>query len=117
IARVEGEGRIDIGGQQWSTVRFNNSDIERSTVKTVSTRDAARATVSTLLGQTNLTVRAAGLGLNTTALTSAVGGVLSSAAGPLDSLINGLSDLLGVRLGEADVRVNGVRCGGAALVA
>ncbi|MBX3431346.1 MAG: hypothetical protein KF779_17305 [Hyphomonadaceae bacterium] len=117
IARVEGEGRIDIGGQQWSTVRFNNSDIERSTVKTVSTGDAARATVSTLLGQTNLTVRAAGLGLNTTALTSAVGDVLSSAAGPLDSLINGLSDLLGVRLGEADVRVNGVRCGGAALVA
>jgi Flp pilus assembly protein TadG len=32
------------------------------------------------------------------------------------NLVNGLSDLLGVHLGEADVRVNGVRCGGAALV-
>jgi uncharacterized membrane protein len=46
-----------------------------------------------------------------------VQGVLTSVAAPLDSLVNGLSDLLGVRLGEADVRVNGVRCGGAALVA
>lgn len=117
LARVEGEARVDVGGQQWTNVRFNNSDIERGTVKSVHTTDAARATVSTLLGKTKLTVRAAGLGLSTGALTSAVQGVLTTAAGPLDNLVNGLSDLLGVRLGEADVRVNGVRCGGAALVA
>jgi len=117
IARVEGEARIDVGGNQWTNVRFSNRDIEGGAVKSVATRDAARATVSSLLGQTKLTVRAGGLGLSTGALTSAVQGVLSSAAGPLDSLLNGLSDLLGVRLGEADVRVNGVRCGGAALVA
>ena len=117
IARVEGEARIDVGGDQWTNVRFSNGDIERGAVKSVATRDAARATVSSLLGQTKLTVRAGGLGLSTGALTSAVQGVLTAAAGPLDSLLNGLSDLLGVRLGEADVRVNGVRCGGAALVA
>lgn len=117
VARVEGEARIDVGGQQWSNVRFNDRDIERGVVKSVQTRDAVSATVSSLLGRTKLTVRAAGLGLSTSALTSAVQGVLTTAAGPLDSLINGLSDLLGVRLGEADVRVNGVRCGGAALVA
>lgn len=117
VARVEGEARIDVGGQQWSNVRFNDREIERGVVKSVQTRDAVRATVSSLLGRTKLTVRAAGLGVSTGALTSAVQGVLTSAAGPLDSLINGLSDLLGVRLGEADVRVNGVRCGGAALVA
>ncbi len=117
LARVEGEARIDVGGQQWSNVRFNNRDIERGTVKTVQTRDAARATVSTLLGQTKLTVRTLGLGVSTTALTAALSGVLTTVAGPLDGLVNGLSDLLGVRLGEADVRVNGVRCGGAALVA
>jgi uncharacterized membrane protein len=117
IARVEGEARIDVGGNQWTNVRFSNRDIEGGAVKSVATRDAARATVSSLLGQTKLTVRAGGLGLSTGALTSAVQGVLTAAAGPLDGLLNGLSDLLGVRLGEADVRVNGVRCGGAALVA
>jgi uncharacterized membrane protein len=117
LARVEGEGRIDVGGHAWSNVRFDHSDIERGEVKSIATRDAARATVSSLLGQTRLTVRAGGLGLSTGALTGAVQGVLTSVAAPLDSLVNGLSDLLGVRLGEADVRVNGVRCGGAALVA
>lgn len=117
LARVEGQARVDVGGQQWTNVRFNNSDIERGAVKTVQTRDAVRATVSTLLGKTKLTVRALGLGVSTTALTAAVSGVLATVAAPLDGLVNGLSDLLGVRLGEADVRVNGVRCGGAALVA
>lgn len=86
-------------------------------IKQAATRDAARATVSSLLGDTDLSVRAGGLGLSTGVVTSAVNGALSSAASPLDDLLNGLTDLLGVRLGEADVRVNGVRCGGAALVA
>lgn len=117
IVRVEGEGRVEVGGHAWQSVRFSGDDIERGTVKSVQTRDAARATISSLLGQTNLTVRAGGLGLSTGAVTSSVQGALTAAAAPLDQLVNGLSDLLGVRLGEADVRVNGVRCGGAALVA
>jgi len=117
IIRVEGEGKVELGGQLWSQVRFNGTDIDRGVVKHVATRDAARATISSLLGQTNLTVRAGGLGLSTGVVTSSVQGALTTAAAPLDDLLNGLSDLLGVRLGEADVRVNGVRCGGAALVA
>ena len=107
----------DVGGAQWQSVRFSGSDIENGRVKTVATNDAARATVSTLLANTHLTVNVAGLGLNATGVTSTVSGALAAAAAPLDDLINGLTDLLGLRLGEADVRVNGVRCGGAALVA
>lgn len=117
VARVDGEARVMLGGERWSDVRFSGEDIERGRVRSVATRDAARATVSSLLGDTRLTVRLLGLGFSTSALTNAVRGALTTAATPLDELINGLSDLLGVRLGEADVRVNGVRCGGAALVA
>lgn len=115
--RVEGQAHIELGGQRWQQVRFTGSDIDRRIVKQVSTRDAARATISSLLGDTNLIVRAGGLGLSTGAVSGAVRGALSAAAAPMDELINGLTDLLGVRLGEADIRVNGVRCGGAALVA
>ncbi|QGZ93833.1 pilus assembly protein TadG-related protein [Terricaulis silvestris] len=115
--RVQGEGRVELGGQAWQQVRFNGSDIDGGVVKQVHTRDTAQATISSLLGRTNLTVAAGGLGLSTGAVTSSVRGALTTAAAPLDGLVNGLSDLLGVRLGEADVRVNGVRCGGAALVA
>ncbi len=117
LARVEGEAEVNIGGDQWIPVRFSGADIERNAVKSVATRDAAQATMSSLLGRTRLTIRAGGLGLSAGALTSSVQAALSAAARPLDDLANGLSDLLGVRLGEADVRVNGVRCGGAALVA
>ncbi len=115
--RVEGEAHVTLGGQQWQRLRFNGDEIDRRVVKQASTRDAARATVSSLLGNTDLTVRAGGLGLSTGVVTNAVGGALTTAARPLDDLLNGLTDLLGVRLGEADIRVNGVRCGGAALVA
>jgi len=117
LIAVEGESHVELGGQSWQRVRFSSRDIENAAVRHVATRDAARATVSTLLGQADLSVRAGGLGLSTGAVTNSVRGTLSSAAAPLDDLVNGLSDLLGVRLGEADVRVNGVRCGGAALVA
>jgi uncharacterized membrane protein len=117
LIRVEGSARVELGGHAWQRVRFNGGDIDRRVIKHVATRDAARATVSSLLGTTNLTVRVGGLGLSTGVVTSAVRGALTTAASPLDDLLNGLTDLLGVRLGEADVRVNGVRCGGAALVA
>lgn len=117
LARVEGAARVDLGGAQWQDVRFSRADIERGAVKSVATRDIAAATMSSLLGRTDLNVRALGLGLNLGGLTASLRGVLNAAAAPLDELVNGLTDLLGVRLGEADVRVNGVRCGGAALVA
>lgn len=117
VLQVEGNSRIELGGQEWRNVRFSGSDIANGTVKSVATRDAARATISSLFGGTDLTVRALGLGVGTSAVTGLLRGTLTSVASPLDGLINGLTDLLGVRLGEADVRVNGVRCGGAALVA
>ncbi|MGE0742817.1 MAG: pilus assembly protein TadG-related protein [Hyphomonadaceae bacterium] len=117
VARVEGSARIDVGGERWNAVRFSRAEIERNAVKSVQTRDAVQATVSSLLGRTDLRVRAGGFSLGTGALTNSVRVALTAASAPLDGLLNGLSDLLGVRLGEADVRVNGVRCGGAALVA
>jgi len=114
---VQGQAHVELGGEHWQDVSFSNGDISNGVVKTVSTQDAAQATISSLLGNTRLTVRAGGLGLSTPTLTSGVQGALSSVGAPLDALVNNLTALFGVRLGEADVRVNGVRCGGAALVA
>ena len=117
LLQAEGAARIELGGKQWREVRFSGAEIDRGVMKTVSTRDALRATLSSLLGETELEVRVLGLGLGLGPVTNALRGALGAVAAPLDGLVNGLTDLLGVRLGEADVRVNGVRCGGAALVA
>ena len=80
--------------------------------------DIAATTFSSLLGNLSVTVKilGLGLGLDQAGVKSIVQTTLSGVATPLDSSINGLTSLLGVGLGEADVRVNGVRCNMAALV-
>ncbi|MGE0046397.1 MAG: hypothetical protein AB7T08_11625 [Hyphomonadaceae bacterium] len=116
LIQADAAARIDIGGEEWRNVTFNGQQIARRQIQTVATRDIAQATVSTLLGNATLNVRVAGLGAGVGPVTNALRPVLANAAAPLDGLINGLTDLLGVHVGEADVRVNGVRCDGAALV-
>jgi len=114
--RVEARSHIALGGYEWQRVRFNTSDVQAGRVKTVATRDAVQATLTSLLTQTQPTVRVVGLGLALPNLAVVTKNAITPLGAPLDDLVNGLTDLLGVHLGEADVRVNGVRCGGAALV-
>lgn len=116
LIRAEGAGRIDLGGDAWQEVTFRGDEIARGQIKTVQTRDIAQATFASLMREIDLNVRVAGLGLNLGGVTRAIATPLSAAAPVLDDLVNGLTDVLGVRLGEADLRVNGVRCDGSALV-
>lgn len=116
LIRAEGAGRIDLGGDAWQEVTFRGDEIARGEMKTVQTRDIAQATFASLMREIDLDVRVAGLGLNLGGVTRAIATPLSATAPVLDDLVNGLTDVLGVRLGEADLRVNGVRCDGSALV-
>jgi uncharacterized membrane protein len=83
----------------------------------VSTGDLAQGIASSLIRNLDLRVNILGLGLNLSAITAAVGSALAVAAPALDLLVDELTGLLGVRVGQADVQVNGVRCGRSALVA
>ncbi len=116
---VTGKSSVSLGGQAWKTVRFSQDEVRGRVVKTVSTTDLVRASVSTLLQNLSLKadVLGLGLGLGDSALTGAVGSLLSPLASPLDEVLNSLTNLVGVRLGQADVRMNGLRCRDAALVA
>lgn len=116
LLTVEGAANTKLGGETWTSLSFNASDIAARKIKTVATQDLARASVATLLGNTTLTGKAIGLGVNVAPVLAAVKPVLTQAAPPIDALVNDLTDFLGLHLGEADVRVNGVRCNGAALV-
>jgi uncharacterized membrane protein len=119
LVKVTGQAQVDIGGQDWQSVSFSQSDVQAQTVKTVTTNNIAQSTASTLLGDLNLNVSVAGLnlGLNPATITAPLQSTLSSVTPTLDSLINGLTGVLGVGLGQADVRLDGLRCGQAALVA
>lgn len=109
-----------LGGDAWHSVSFSKADITAGTVKTVSTTDAVTALTASLVKDLKVEVKVLGLLkliISDTAASKVIGGLLSTAAPALDGVLNSLTSMLGVRLGEADVRVNGLRCREAALVA
>lgn len=117
LISVTGRSRVDLAGGGWQRVTFTSGEIATRSSRTVSSNSVVQGLAASLVQRTNLTVNLAGLGLNLSAITTAVGTALQLAAPALDSLIDSLTGLLGIHLGQADVRINGVRCGMPALVA
>lgn len=115
LLAIHATAQTKLGGTEWQTVEFTQADIDKGRVKTVKTKDLLEGTLSTLLGKTKITVSLAGI--LTPTLDLAVLSALSVLGAPLDALVNTLTGLLGVGLGQADVQVHGVRCGEAVLVA
>jgi uncharacterized membrane protein len=116
LVSVTGRADVALGGVTWQQVSFSPSDITAGTIKTVSTGDLTQGLATSLIGKINLQVSALGLGLNLSGMTAAVGALLTPLAPTLDALIDQLTALLGVHVGQADVMINGVRCGKPALV-
>lgn len=101
-------------------VRFDYADITAGTVKTAST-SIQFGMIARLLADLQLDVEllpgAGGLtlplgGALKPATTAAVRLGLAQAENPIDLLLGRVLDVLGVGLGEADVRVHGLRCDG-----
>ncbi len=118
LVSVTAQAGVDVGGQAWQSVTFTAADIDARTVKTVETVDALQSVTASLVGGLKLkvTILGAGLGLGDSAVQKTVATALSNAAAPVDSVINAVTGLLGLHLGEADLRLNGVRCHATALV-
>src|SRR5690606_18347006 len=118
LLSVTAQARIDIGGDIWKSLTFTHADIAKGTVKNVATTDILKTTLSSLLGNLTIEVKILGLGigLGKGPLENALRTLLVALAAPLDGVVNQLTGLLGVRLGEADVRLNGLRCRAPALV-
>ncbi len=117
---VTGKSDVAIGGATWKTVSFTDAEVKAGAVKTVKTTDTLAATTASLLANLDLDVdflNAIHLGLGDAAILNLLEPLLAAAADALDGVITSLTDLLGLGVGEADVRVNGLRCGVAALVA
>lgn len=114
---VTGLADIALGGATAQSVSFDADDIANQRAKTVSTNDIVTGVATSLIDRVALKASVGGLGIGGGLVTSAVGTLLASVAGPLDQLIAGVTGLSGVRVGQADVWVNGVRCGTPVLVA
>ncbi|WP_426265461.1 pilus assembly protein TadG-related protein [Sphingomonas sp. PWP1-2] len=116
LATVSAFSDTKLGGVSAQTVWFTPNDIVAHTVKSVSTGDVAQGVASSLLSHTDLRASIVGFGINASLLTAAVGTILGQAATPLDSVVDQVTALAGVRVGQADVWINGVRCGTPILV-
>lgn len=120
LLRATAYSSVAIGSGQtsWQMVRFTQADIAADTMKNVFTNDIAQASVASLISTTSVQVQAAGIGLGLTpgGVSPLLQATLIQAAPSLDAVIIQIESLTGVRLGEADVWANGLRCRGAALV-
>lgn len=112
LIKIRGRAHVDAGSMTETMLTFTSDDVANATILRTSTNSLVQSVVTSLLKDLQLNVQVVGLGLALPgALTSAVLTTLSPVAKPLDDVIFGLLTTLGIHLGEADVRVRGVRCG------
>ncbi|MEQ9316745.1 MAG: TadG family pilus assembly protein [Henriciella sp.] len=116
LLRVSGFSQTSLSSPDAKTLRFHKSQVGGDP-KTVETTEALEGAISSAIGSVQLKGETLGLSLTSPdALTKAVAATLSGAAGPIDSLVHQLSNLLGIGLGEADIWVHDAQCNRAVLV-
>lgn len=116
LASVDGEAELILSDLNEKPATFSRAEIEDGTVKTVESTGLVSGAAESLADRMELEVNILGFGLNAKALTTLVGETVGLAAPVLDGILEGLTGLLGVHVGEADARVNALRCGKAKLV-
>lgn len=114
--QVLGRALIEIAQTMPISTAFSSTEIANATLKTVKTKTIITSLVGSLFDNLELDVDLLGIGLSLNALTSLLSGILKPLAAPLDLVILRLTEALGVGVGEADVRVYGVRCSNPVLV-
>lgn len=115
LVTVSGQAELRLG-QRTRDVYFDPDAVAARSVRTVSSDDLVGSLVASLVQRLSLTATVAGLGLNVGAVTAALGPVLSAAAPALDLVLARVTALAGLGLGQADVWIDGAKCGTPALV-
>ena len=116
LIRVTGRASIEVTSTQDTLLEFTQADVDNKTIKRAETTNYTETLVTSLLKDLKLDVQIGGLGLGLPgAMQILVANTLAGVAKPLDQVVATLLNTLGVHLGEADVRVHGIRCGAAVL--
>ena len=112
---VKASSHINAGGSDYERLTFIGSEIGSSTPKTTTGGSLAGSIVNSLVAGVSLETGLLGLSVGEP-LKGTVKAILGGAAEPLDGVVLSVFEALGIKLGEADVWVHGVRCDGAVLV-
>ena len=119
LVNVNGKAVVDLGAAEtWQPMFFDAAQVANADIETVSSGSAVSGLAESLIRNLQLDVSVGGLiPLPIGPIVSALGSQLMLVAPALDSLIDLVTDTIGVHYGQADVRVTGMRCGTPALVA
>ena len=113
VVRLTGKADVEIADTGFRATRFSASDIADQKIRTVTSGALATGLITTLIQRLDVTVHVLGLGIGLGGIVQALGVLLTPLGPVLDGAINPLLDFLGLRLGQADVRVHGLSCPGA----
>lgn len=110
LVRITARADVEIADTGFRPLAFSDADIVAQAKRTARSDGFVSGAVSTLLGRLDVQVQTLGLGLGLGGLTQALGVLLTPLGPVLDGVLTGVLDLLGLRLGEADVRVHAAVC-------
>lgn len=120
LVRVKGESDVPIGGAQTQQLHFTPHEIEADVRKEAGTIDIVAVTLDALVNDVNYQVQALGLnlglGLSDNSLTSSLTDTLTGLAPGIDSILNQVLEVAGLKLGVAQVGVIDLQCGRPAIV-
>lgn len=117
LLKVTGQAYTEAANPRAERIVFRQRDIDEARVKTIGTTSAVESMLSTLFANLDLEVRLLGLPLlNATIVRNSLSQTLTRLANPVDGVLFALLDAAGIKLGELDVKVSGLRCDGSVLV-
>lgn len=111
LLKVNGQAHVAVTNTSAQSLSFSQAEIDAGTIKRVSTQNIVETLVTSLLSNLSLEISQ----LGPISIAPVITNLLAGVAAPLDEVIYSLLTTLGLRLGEVDVRVNGVYCGGSVL--
>ncbi|HEY1071994.1 TadG family pilus assembly protein [Brevundimonas sp.] len=110
LVTVKAHADLEIADLNWQEVAFTPSDISNRTVKSVRSHGFVNGLIVSLLQRLEVDVNVIGLGLGLGDLVKALGVLLTPLGPVLDGIVQPLLDLLGLKLGEADMQTHAVQC-------
>lgn len=117
VVKIDALAHVEAQNLKPTRLSFSPSEVAARSIKTVSTKDILTSTTQTLLNNLDLNIQILFLTLGSpTIVQQALAQTLGAVTKPVDDLLYNLLLLVGVRVGEADVRVTGVKCQSPVLV-
>jgi uncharacterized membrane protein len=112
---VNGYATAQMTNLQPTILTFTATDVQNDTMQATNTQDYFASLFATALGRLQLSATLLGIPVAVPAAASQLGGILAAASSPVDQLVTGLLQSLGIGLGVADAWVGGLHCAPAVL--